>query len=513
MVNTDTEKRPARSTDSTRSVKINEPIAMVEHELDVTPEPEQGRLGTKGAHHHHQGGARAAQDTRSADASKYLYTELGNADRLIQAHGADLRYSPERKQWLVWDGRRWAWDILGESSAMMKNVVRQMITTAVEQDESVESAELLKWALSSAREPNMRHSITLAQTHLGIPFLLSDLDRDPWSLNCHNGTINLRTGELGLHDRTQLISKLSGTEYNPEAECPLWGQFLNRIMGGKEELISFLQRAVGYALTGDISEQVWFLLYGTGANGKSTFLEVLKALLGDYSQATDSNTFLTQKGNGVRNDIARLRGARLVTAVEIESNRRLAEVLVKQLTGGDTITARFLYSEHFEFKFQGTLFLAANHRPIIQGTDHAIWRRIQLVPFNVTIPDREQDKHQTDKLLEELPGILAWAVQGCLDWQRDGLMAPDEVTLATREYRNEQDVLGAFLAECCKIDPLSEVAHKDLYAAYTAWCDQTGERPLTSRKLVTMLDERGIEKKRQTSGERLTMRVGLGLQA
>jgi len=323
-----------------------------------------------------------------------------------------------------------------------------------------------------------------------IPIHPDKLDADPWQFNCPNGILDLRKGTLRDHRREDFITKASQVSFDPAAKCPQFLGFLDSIMAKNQSLIPFLQRAIGYALTGDIAEQCFFIFYGHGANGKSTLLEVLRSLVGDYGQQASFTTFLSSDQERVRNDLARLRGARLVTAVEVEEGRRLSEVVVKQVTGGDPITARFLYSENFEFKPQFKLFLACNHKPVIRGTDHAIWRRIRLIPFTVEIPDDQQDKELPLKLRAELPGILTWAVKGCLDWQRDGLAAPKEVLHATKEYREEMDVLGMFLDECC--DTQGEVLTGHLFGAYKNWAEAQEEYVMSQKLFALKLRERGF---------------------
>jgi len=267
---------------------------------------------------------------------------------------------------------------------------------------------------------------------------------------------------------------------------------------------------VGYSLTGSTSEQVLFLLHGLGANGKTVFLEVLSALLGDYGTRTSSETFLHKKQSGVPNDLAALRSARFVASVEVADGRRLAEVLVKELTGQDQITARFLFSEFFSFKPEFKIWLACNHRPLIRGTDHAIWRRIRLVPFLERIPDDEQDKDLAEKLKAELPGILNWAIEGCLLWRDRGLKAPEEVQMATQKYREEMDPLADFLTECCIVAPGVKCKAGPLYQAYKAWAEANSDRPMSLTAFGLALGERGIEGRRGTGGT--IYRHGVGLK-
>ncbi|HYU47276.1 MAG TPA: phage/plasmid primase, P4 family, partial [Terriglobales bacterium] len=271
--------------------------------------------------------------------------------------------------------------------------------------------------------------------------------------------LNLKTGTLQPHCREDLLTKCLPIAYDPNAECPTWLDFLKTIMANNAALITFLQRAIGYSLTGDTSEQCLFIAHGSGSNGKSTFLEVLQALLGDYAESTPSASLLAKdRHDGIPNDIARLRGARLVTAVEIGEGKRLNEELVKRLTGQDTMTARFLFAEFFDFHAEFKLWIACNHLPTIRGTDHAIWRRIRLIPFTVTIPDEQQDKKLPGKLQAELPGILRWAIQGCLAWQEQELSTPSEVIAATKDYRALMDVIGGVLSTSNRKPPLRSVS-------------------------------------------------------
>ncbi len=375
-----------------------------------------------------------------------------------------------------------------------------------------------------------------AQSELPLPVQPEDLDADAWLLNCQNGTFDLHTGTLRPHDRGDLLTKCLPIPYDANKTCPTWEQFLWRIMGGSQgddnpdmsagelenrrnadaragRLITFLQRAIGYSLTGDTREQCLFLLHGSGSNGKSTFLETLQALLGDYAQSTPSASLLAKKEEDpIRNDLARFRGARLITAVEIGEGKRLNEELVKRLTGQDTVTARFLYAEFFDFQSTHKLFIACNHLPQIRGQDHAIWRRIRRIPFLVTIPDDEQDKEMPSKLRAELPGILRWAVQGCLDWQRDGLGTPEEVRAATEEYRASMDVLGQFITECCLVGSNYQAETKDLYDAYKLWCVQNREEPITLRKFGQDLTERTYTA-RPSHGKNWRLGIALSLSA
>ncbi len=423
-------------------------------------------------------------------------TDVGNARRLVAMHGQDVRYCPPLGKWLVWDGKRWAVDETGGIVRRAKVTVTAMYKEAARIMDSNDRKELAKHAARSESEARINAMISLAMSEPNIPVTPDQLDRNPWILAVQNGTVDLRTGQLLSPRREDLITKLAPVEYDAEARCPTWERFLKEIMEGDQELVRFLQKAIGYSLTGSTSEQCLFILYGTGANGKSTLLSTLRSLLGDYARQTPTDTLLVKRGNTIPNDIARLRGARLVSAVEAEDGRRLAEALVKQLTGGDTITARFLHREFFEFETTFKIFLAVNHKPIIQGTDYAIWRRIRLIPFNVAIPEQEQDKGLPEKLRKELPGILRWAVEGCIGWQKEGLDVPAAVKRATATYREEMDVIASFIKEWCVVNEEERETAANLYEAYVKWCEEAGEQPLSKSQFGVRLTEKGFKRKR-----------------
>lgn len=438
-------------------------------------------------------------------------TDVGNAERLVKRHGADLHYSYDMGKWLVWNGRRWRVDTTGAAERRAKETARAIYAEAAAAHDLTERKTLAAWAGKSEDAHRVRAMLDMARSQSGIPVTVDELDADPWLFNCRNGTIDLRTGALRPHDRNDLLTKIAPVEYDSAAECPLWVAFLDRVMGGDAALIGFLQRMTGYALTGFTSEHVLALLYGTGRNGKSTFIETLATLFGDYAKQADFSTFLARDGDPIRNDLARLLGARLVSAVEADAGRRLSEVTIKQLTGGDRVTARFLRQEFFEFTPAFKLFLAANHKPTIWGTDEGIWARIRLVPFQVTIPEGERDTRLPKKLHAELPSILAWAVRGCLAWQQDGLGAPPAVEDATRDYREEMDQLAGFIGSRCILGPRMRASAADLYRAYVAYCDEEGDEPLKQKSFGMRLTERGLHRRRGGSEGRFWW-LGIGLR-
>ena len=441
----------------------------------------------------------------------YHNTDLGNAQRLVAHHGADLHYCYPWSTWLTWTGQHWKRDDAGEAVRRAKDAVRSIYAEAAGAQSDERRRELAKWAMRSEARDRIAAMLDLARSERAVPVLPEALDRDPWLLNCQNGTIDLRTGELRAHGRADLLTKLAPVTYDPAAVCPLWESFLWRVMGGNHELIDYLRRTVGYALTGDVSEQVLLFLHGAGSNGKSTFLATLLAMMGK-EYGTQAAPELLLDGSRHPTELADLHGKRFVSAIEVEDGRRLAEGLVKQMTGGDQLKARFMRADFFQFDPTFKLFLSANHKPVITGTDYAIWRRIRLIPFTVTIPDTEKDPRLAEKLRSELPGILAWAVRGCLAWQREGLHTPAAVTDATASYRAESDLLGAFLEACTVATEGAQVQAKELYAAYSAWCEASGEKPVNGTRFGRDLTARGLDKYQHPSTRR-TFYMGLGLLA
>lgn len=420
-------------------------------------------------------------------------TDIGNAERLIAMHGRDLHYVTAWRSWLVWNGKRWQRDEVCELERKAKRTVRAIWREARSEKNKERKKDLSRHAIISEGNSRINAMIERARAEPGVAVRYQEFDQQPFLFNVKNGTLDLSTGEIHPHDRDHLLTKYTDVEYVEGATSPLWLAFLDKIFGGDQLLIDYLQRAVGYSLTGDTREQCLHLMHGTGSNGKSTFLEVLQALLGDYGVQADFATFVEKKGDGPRNDVARLAGARMVRSSEIGEGKRLNESLVKSLTGQDTIAARYLYSEAFEFRPTFKLWLAANHKPVIRGTDHAIWRRVRLIPFTVTIRDDEKDETLKDRLLGELPGILQWAISGCESWLESGLNPPEVVTIATAAYKNESDILGSFLEECCELSPALEVSATELYTAYKRWAHENGEFELSQTAFGRRIEERGFD--------------------
>jgi putative DNA primase/helicase len=320
-------------------------------------------------------------------------TDSTNAARLVKEHGKDIRYFPAWKKWVVWNGKYWETD---EGGALIHErgleSVRNIYDEILKTDDYIERIEIEKLAMIS-ESVRRREAMVRTASYISDLYINSDdLDKNPYLLNVRNGTINVLTGEFTEHRQEEMITKLANVEYDPAADCPLWKQFIREIMDFKAELINFVQTAAGWVLTGNIESQTMFILYGSGANGKTTFLNTILHLLGDYALSTPTESFMKKNTDQYTNDIARLRGARFVTTTEAEQGRRLSEPLIKKITGNDEISARFLYGEYFNFKPTFKIFMATNHKPVIKGTDHGTWRRIKLIPFTTTIPEEKQGK-------------------------------------------------------------------------------------------------------------------------
>ena len=440
---------------------------------------------------------------------KVQYTDATNAARLVKEFGRDIRYFPAWKKWVVWNGKYWETD---ESGALVHEkgleTVRNIYDELSKTDDYRERIEIENFARISESIRRREAMIKTAQYIQEINITADDLDCNPWLLNLRNGTIDVLTGEFREHRQEDMITKLANAEYDPAADCPLWKQFIREIMDYKPELINFLQTAMGWALTGDNSEQTMFILYGSGANGKTTFLNTIQYLLGDYATSTPTESFMKKNTDQYTNDIARLRGTRFVSTTEAEQGRRLSEPLIKKITGNDQITARFLYGEYFNFTPNFKIFMATNHKPVIKGTDHGIWRRIKLIPFTTTIAQDKQDKNLEAKLKQEASGILNWLLEGTARWKREGLIAPSDILNATDEYRGEMDVIGNFIKERCVKDSDITIRIRELYKAYADWCDENKEHAVSERFFTMRLKEMGF-----VQGRTAEMRfwVGIGL--
>ncbi|MFZ9585395.1 MAG: phage/plasmid primase, P4 family [Pseudohongiellaceae bacterium] len=410
----------------------------------------------------------------------------------------DWRYVATWGRWLVWDGCRWRTEDTLAATDLIRSVCRHAALKAANPKVAAKlaSASTVSGVERLARA-DRRHAATT-----------DEWDADPWLLNTPGGVTDLRSGRKRAHDRADRMTKI--TTATPGGDCPIWLQFLDEVTGGDKELQAYLQRMVGYALTGSTREHALFFLYGTGANGKSVFVNTLATILGDYATNAPMDTFMETRTDRHPTDMAGLRGARFVAAIETEQGRRWAESKVKNLTGGDKIAARFMRQDFFEFFPQLKLFVAGNHKPAIRNIDEAMKRRLHLIPFTITVPPEKRDKHLQQKLLAERDGILAWAVQGCLEWQRIGRLDPPKQVLdATEEYFEAEDALGRWLEERCVSEPNAKSLTAELFTDWKQWADSAGEFIGSQKRFSDLLLSRGIEKWRNTTGLRGFRGLGL----
>ncbi len=436
----------------------------------------------------------------SPDFNTLPLTDLGNAERLAARFGYRLRYCHLWGKWLQYDGRRWATDDTGEIHRLAATTARLLLDEARDLAQLAQAAEELerqrlidvveatvKWAKRSEGVARINAMVELARSRLGIPVRPEEMDSDPWLFNAVNATIDLRTGDLQPHDPQDLITKLAPVQYDPEARYGCWDDFLESVLPSRA-VRDFVQRVGGYSLTGMTTEEKLFFLWGPTATGKSTLLRAICAAMGDYAATADFSTFLQRDHRGPSNDIARLAGKRLVVSIEVDQGSRFAEGLVQQLTGGDVVTARFMYGEFFEFIPQFKLWLAANDRPSVRDDNDAIWRRILQVHFSTQIPEEDRDDDIKATLSDPDvagPAVLAWLVQGCLQWQQYGLQVPGEVQATTQDYRREMDPLSDFLEESCILFSEARVRNPDLWSAYRDWCKENHVRYPLGRKGFT----------------------------
>jgi putative DNA primase/helicase len=444
----------------------------------------------------------------------FPYSDSGNAERIVTRHGQDVRYCHPQKTWYLYDGARWCSDRGGRMMHIAKCIARTLYEEAAEIGDDDERKACAQFARKCESTERKKAALVSTQSEPGIPVAPEQFDADPFLLNCVNGTVDLRTGELRPHRRADLMTRLCPVQYDPAARSPLWDRFMEEATGGNREVGQFLQRAVGYSLTGATAEEVLFFVHGPGGSGKSTFLEAIKAVLGEYGKSADFETFITRRDAGaIRNDVAELTGRRFVVSIEVDEGKKLAEGLVKLLTGGDTVRARFLYQEAFDYVPQFKLWLAANHAPKVRHDDSAMWRRILRIPFDQVIPKEKRDpslKARLKDVHESGPAILAWAVEGCLRWQEERLQVPEVVSDATEQYRLDMDPLKDFVSDCCVLHPAAWAPAAQLRQAYEEYCKQSGQKRLLSpREFADGLRSRGCTRDRRHAGHGW---LGVGLR-
>ena len=427
------------------------------------------------------------------------FSDEALALRFAERHANDLRYVAAWSKWLQWTGSYWRFD----DTKLAFDLSRRVCRVAAAECNKCKVAS----AIASAKTVAAVERLALADRRIAAT--VDQWDADPWLLNTPDGVVDLRTGDIRSHDPKDYMTKI--TSVGPQGGCERFLAFLDRITGADAELIAYLRRVFGYALTGHTREHALFFGYGTGANGKSVLLSTIAGLLGDYHKTAPIETFTASNADRHPTDLAGLRGARLVTATETEEGRRWAEARIKQLTGGDMISARFMRQDFFEFSPAFKLVIAGNHKPSLRSVDEAIRRRFHLIPFGVTIPAGERDGELADKLRTEWPGILAWLVEGCLEWQVEGLQQPEAVRTATEAYLSAEDSLAAWLDEKCERGANLWASSAILFSSWKTWADAAGESPGNSKRFAQALETRGFNPARKRLGNSNPVRGFEGL--
>jgi len=442
------------------------------------------------------------EPNKNTELSVQHLTELGSAKELVNSYGLDIRFVPQFGKWLIWDGYRWCFDETGHISRLAKANALSQYEKVAQLDDFNQRREMSRYATKSESRQAIESTIHLAKTEEGIPLKVEQLDTNQYFLGVANGVINLKSGEMLDDTKNDYLTKQAPAVYKRNAQCSRWLEFLNQAMSGNQEMVDYLQRIVGYSLTGDTKEQVLFFLFGHGANGKSVFVNTIQDLLGDYALQTPVSTLMTRGKGSINNDVARMRGARFVATTETEEGSKFNESEIKLLTGGDTITCRFLRQEHFEYRPEFKIWISGNHKPV-PGDGHGIWRRLILIPFEVIVDDKDQDKELQLKLREELSGILNWAIEGCLKWQDEGLKTPHKILDAVAEYKSEMDRVYSWMQECCEPNPRvgSETKASDLYYSYKCWAIENGEWVMSQRIFGNKLADKGYKKTRKGQGQ------------
>ncbi len=458
--------------------------------------------------------ALSGTDVRDGTANTRPLSELGNATRLLDTHGGNLHYVHDAKAWLHWRDGAWMWDVDGAAVRALAAKLPQQIY-AEGSLHLADAQHFAKWARSSQKERTIEASVSLLRDFDSVRLPLALVDADPFRLGLDNGrvTLDLRTGATSPAQQSDLITKsLNVKQLGSPKDARCWLVFLSQIFGDDAELVDWIKRWCGYLLTGSTSEQIFVFCFGLGANGKSVMADTIRFILGDYARAIAAETLTESKrqAGGAAPDLAELIGARLAMSSETEDGAALAESLIKSLVAGDTMTVRKLYAAPIQFTPQFKLMMLGNHKPIIKGNDYGIWRRVRLVPFKRTFTPEQRDPALLDKLRAEAPHILAWMVEGCLEWQRRGLAdVPTTIKQATGDYQDEQDLVGRWLAECCRQSPTVETSSTDIYSNYKQWCLDNGLKPASNISLGRRLGERGFNSRRSSG---LTLWAGLAVK-
>lgn len=447
---------------------------------------------------------RSNKDRReSIDLLRFNFSEVGNAKRLLAVHGKNIRYQTLINKWYVWTGTHWEVDETFKVERFSKDVIArlQKAATAIDTKDEVGSRfkqKVMNFVMASESDSKIRSMMNQCRNEEEVA--ITRMDEDIYKLNVANGTVSLKDGIIEDHHREDLITKVLPLDYNKEAICENWLRFLHKIFLGDEELIEFIQKSIGYSLTGDTSQQCYYVCYGRGANGKSTFLNTIREVMGQYSEILNelSITYSDFATRGPREDIAKLVGKRFVIVPELNEGRVLDDALLKSLTGENAYAVRHNYGREFQLKPEFKLWISSNEIPEVKSTSDGTWRRIRLIPFLYKFKEEERDEYFYDKYLKpELEGILAWAIEGCLKWQREGIKVPEKVGLASKEYKENMDLLGRFMEECCVLNEDAETAAGALYSAFVNWCKSCGEERISQIRFSMKLSGKGFKKNKR----------------
>lgn len=435
------------------------------------------------------------------DLIRFNFSDVGNAERLIATFGKIIRYRPGWKNgWLIWSGKHWQIDHDNKIEVLARKVIKllqqQGHALPMDEDLALLKKEINKFVLKSENDNRIRAMINQAKSHSSI--VVKELNKSPFLLNYKNGTLNTKTGKLQEHNRRDSITRLIDLKYDPEAMCPNWTEFINKIFLGNVELIEYIQKSLGYSMTGNASQQCFYILHGQGSNGKGTFMKTVQTILGDYSATLKGNSLMEKMGDeGARGDLAKLENKYFVVVNELEENKGFDEALVKSLSSGadEVIPVRRMYEEEFDLRPTFKMWMTTNKLPKIKGTDQGIWRRVRKIPFEYNF-EKDAEKNENffeEKLLPEMPGILNWALEGCLKWQHEGMQVPDIVKYAIDDYKHDMDPVQRFIEECCIVSETVRANRNSLYDAYCEWCKENKEYTLSAIKLNRRLAEKDFK--------------------
>lgn len=453
-----------------------------------------------------------SDDTAGKIESLHL-TDSGNGELIVLLYGDQLRFDHNRGKWLYWSGHTWTVDNDGYTKRMARMAARARLQVAFDITDDEKRKKVVSWAFGSENKYRIDTGLEMAATMHPVATTWNQFNTDPMLLGCNNGVIDLGTGILREGKPEDLISMSTGIDFNDSAKCPRWIRFMDEIFEGDGERIDYIQRLFGYSLTSSTKEQILVILYGFGANGKTVLVNTLRHVLGDYAATASYTTFESTKydGSKIGNDVAALAGKRTVIVSEVKENAVWNEARLKSLTGNDAIKCRFLYKEAFEYKPAYKIWFCVNHKPTVRDTSIAFWRRIRLIPLNRQFDEEIADKNLETKLIDEASGILNWAIEGCLKWQKTGLKPPKIVKDATNEYKTEINIVEQFLDECTMRADDKKVEAWILYETYQDWCKRFGEYQMKQTMFGTKLREMGYQKK-QSGPKNRTTYFGIGLK-